>query len=274
MVSPARNAGWRDEPAEERKVRDQASDLGLRERLREPVDRRVPRRAVGDQLGDQRVVPRADLVALLDARVDADAGRQPQPLDPAGLGQERERILRVEAHLDRMAVRRSGLSELAALGDPDLVGDEVAAGHGLGYGVLDLDAGVELQEEEPPAADQELGRAGASVADRAGEPGSRRRRGRSRSSGSVPGDGDSSSTFWWRRWIEHSRSPSASTVPWASASSCTSTCRAPSTQRSQNTVSSPNAASASRPRGLERGLELGARSARPASRGRLPRPRP
>ena len=31
--------------------------------------------------------------------------------------------------------------------------------------------------------------------------------------GSTAGDGASSITFWWRRWIEHSRSPSAQTVP-------------------------------------------------------------
>ena len=33
-----------------------------------------------------------------------------------------------------------------------------------------------------------------------------------RSSSSSAGEGDSSSTFWWRRWTEHSRSPSATTV--------------------------------------------------------------
>ena len=30
---------------------------------------------------------------------------------------------------------------------------------------------------------------------------------------SSAGDGDSSTSFWWRRWIEHSRSPSVSTPP-------------------------------------------------------------
>ena len=32
-------------------------------------------------------------------------------------------------------------------------------------------------------------------------------------------------SFWWRRWIEHSRSPSATTLPKASARNCTSMCR-------------------------------------------------
>ena len=48
---------------------------------------------------------------------------------------------------------------------------------------------------------------------------------RSRSAGDRPGGGDSSTTFWWRRCTEQSRSPSASTVPWRSPISCTSTCR-------------------------------------------------
>ena len=34
---------------------------------------------------------------------------------------------------------------------------------------------------------------------------------------STNGDGASSMIFWWRRWIEHSRSPTAHTVPWVSA---------------------------------------------------------
>ena len=36
------------------------------------------------------------------------------------------------------------------------------------------------------------------------------------------GAGDSSISFWWRRWAEQSRSPSQSVVPKASASTCIS----------------------------------------------------
>ena len=77
----------------------------------------------------------------------------------------------------------------------------------LGDRVLDLDAAVQLQEPEVVAVEHELGGACAAVADRAGEGDgglahSRAQRRIER------GDGDSSSTFWWRRWIEHSRSPS------------------------------------------------------------------
>jgi len=54
------------------------------------------------------------------------------------------------------------------------------------------------------------------------------------------GDDDSSITFWLRRWIEQSRTPMAQAVPWLSAISCTSTCRAPVTRRSRKTVPLPN----------------------------------
>ena len=144
-----------------------------RERCRSP-----PRRvgAEGDELRDQRVVAGADRVALPDAGVDPDRGREPQPLDPPGLRQEGSRILGVEAHLDRMARRRRPRRDRLADGDPDLVGDEVAAGHELGDRVLDLDPGVQLEEEELAARDEELGRAGAPVADRPREAPPRRRR--------------------------------------------------------------------------------------------------
>ena len=38
----------------------------------------------------------------------------------------------------------------------------------------------------------------------------------------TKGEGASSMIFWWRRWIEHSRSPTAHTVPYRSAITCTS----------------------------------------------------
>ena len=48
-----------------------------------------------------------------------------------------------------------------------------------------------------------------------------------RSAGTI--EGASSTSFWCRRWIEHSRSPSATTSPWVSATICTSMCRGAST---------------------------------------------
>ena len=89
--------------------------------------------------------------------------------------------------------------------------------------MLDLDAAVQLEEEELVAGEEELGRARAPVADGVGE-----RDGgaldAAGSSGESPGGGVSSTTFWWRRWIEQSRRPSANAPP-ASAMSCTSTWR-------------------------------------------------
>lgn len=55
-----------------------------------------------------------------------------------------------------------------ALGDPDLLGDQIDAEHLLGDGVFDLEPGVHLQEVRPVAGDQELHGAGAGVADGAG----------------------------------------------------------------------------------------------------------
>ncbi len=85
----------------------------------------------------------------------------------------------------------------------------------------------------------------------------------------MPLDGASSTIFWWRRWIEHSRSPSASTAPWVSARTCTSTCRGRSTYGSTKTLPSPNAASASR-----RAAATAASSSRRSATIRIPRPPP
>ena len=51
--------------------------------------------------------------------------------------------------------------------------------------------------------------------------------------------------FWLRRWIVQSRTPTAQAVPWPSAMSCTSTCRAPVTSDSRNITPLPNARAAS-----------------------------
>ena len=66
--------------------------------------------------------------------------------------------------------------ERLARRDPQLVRDEVAAGHELGHRVLDLEAGVHLEEGRLAAIrDEELARAGADVADRAPRAAGRRR---------------------------------------------------------------------------------------------------
>lgn len=52
---------------------------------------------------------------------------------------------------------------------------------------------------------------------------------RSRSARGIAGAGVSSISFWKRRWIEQSRSPRWTTLPWASARIWTSTWRGRST---------------------------------------------
>ena len=62
----------------------------------------------------------------------------------------------------------------------------------------------------------------------------------------MVGAGASSSTFWWRRWVEQSRSKRWSTVPCRSPITCTSMCRPDSTYFSTSMVSSPKEDLASR----------------------------
>ena len=69
---------------------------------RELRERLLPSLAVRDQLRDHRVVGERDLVAFLDACVDADTRRQAQTLERPALREERPWILRVQPHLDRV----------------------------------------------------------------------------------------------------------------------------------------------------------------------------
>src|SRR5205823_4753754 len=104
-----------------------------------------------------------------DSGVDADPGGQAQPLDAPGLREERPRILGVEPHLYGMPVGpRVDLERLPAR-DADLLGDEIDAGDELGDRVLDLDAAVQLEEEEVAAVEHELCGARAAIADRSRE---------------------------------------------------------------------------------------------------------
>ena len=158
----------------EREQRLQAVDLVLAERPQHPPGRLVAVDVPDDQLGDHRVVHRRDLRPWADAGVDADAGaaRLPVGADPAGgRGEVLRRVLGVDPALDRVApeddvVLRVG--QPVAGGDPDAGLDDVDAGRHLGHAVLDLDAGVHLEEEVLPARQQPLDRPGAPVVDRPG----------------------------------------------------------------------------------------------------------
>ena len=134
----------------------------------------------GDDLGDHRVVLGRDDVALGDTGVDPDArpDRQRQHLDRARRRRERPlRVLGVEPGLDRVALRRRRLTLQAPAGrHVQLQLDEIEAGRQLGHRVLDLQAGVDLQEREALLGRlvQELDRAGVLVA---GDGGQAHRRG-------------------------------------------------------------------------------------------------
>ena len=143
-----------EQRAGERGVRRDADEIEAGERA---VSRRsaVARSgAVRDDLGEHRVVRRADLAAGADARVDADARPRGLAVDVHGAGRRQEaggRVLGVEARLDGMAARHELLlsqRERLAGGDAQLLLDEVDAVHQLGHGMLDLQPRVHLEEEE------------------------------------------------------------------------------------------------------------------------------
>src|SRR6516164_11851499 len=70
-------------------VRGDAFDLDLGQRRQHPRDGTVAVASVADDLGDHRVVVKADLVPFADAGIDSEAvagRRQPEPLERPGRG--------------------------------------------------------------------------------------------------------------------------------------------------------------------------------------------
>jgi len=156
---------------EERRRGADAVDAQLGQGALKARDRPFPVAAPDDQLGHHRVVVDRDLGALVDAAVVAHAGAlgQAQHVDAARRGREAlVGILGVQTHLDGVAAGLGGGvlgAELLALGHAELRDHQVEAGHQLGDRVLDLEAGVHLQEVEASAlVEQELHGAGADVA--------------------------------------------------------------------------------------------------------------
>src|SRR6185369_6908791 len=114
----------------------------------------------------------ADGAAGLDAGVSADAlalRRLPE-LHSARRRQESFAwIFGAQPRLDGMATDAQillAVAERLAFGDAQLLANQIKTRDHLGDGVLDLQAGVDLEEEELLAADEELDRAGGVVADR------------------------------------------------------------------------------------------------------------
>src|SRR6478672_10375683 len=122
-----------------------------------------------DQLADQAVIVRWDGVAGIGARIDAhtETSWRMEMRDLPRRGAKGTRILGVDPAFDGMAVEANVLlleRKRRARGDADLLDDEVDAGYHLGHGMLDLEPGIHLDEEELPALVQELDSAHAAIA--------------------------------------------------------------------------------------------------------------
>jgi hypothetical protein len=169
-----------DDTAQEGHIGVQAGDVGVAQRRVQPRQRLRAVLAAHDQLGDHRVVVRADLVALAHAGIDAHrAALEAHMLGPArhmqgaGGGQEiGVRILGADARLDRMAVHRDLLlrqRQRLARGHAQLPLDQILAGDRLGHRVLHLQPRVHLHEVKAPILfSNELDRPRTHVADRLG----------------------------------------------------------------------------------------------------------
>ena len=125
--------------------------------------------APDDELAQHRVVLEADLETAVHGRVEPDprpAGR-PEVVEHARRGEEAiEGILGVDPHLDGVPADGEVLLPVAeglTVRDAQLLPHEVNPRDHLGHGMLDLQAGVHLQEEELAARPEELDRAGPTV---------------------------------------------------------------------------------------------------------------
>ena len=144
---------------------------------RQPVEGRRAVRTPGHDLGEHRVEAAADLGRRARSRHRPGCPRRPasgaprSAPSPAGSRPRRPRHRVGPRPRGRSVGRSSGVEpERLARRDPELVRDQVATGHELGHRVLDLEPRVHLEEGRDAAVvDQELARAGAHVADGAGE---------------------------------------------------------------------------------------------------------
>ena len=128
--------------------------------------------AVGDQLGDQRIVVRRNYVVGIGGCVhaDADVARQIQAGDASGRGRERVRILGIDAALDGVAANvdrlRDHLRERMPGRDQNLALHQIDAGDRFRNRMLHLNARVHLDEIEIAFfVHQEFDGAGIGVAD-------------------------------------------------------------------------------------------------------------
>ena len=149
-----------------------AGDMRVAERGIHTIDRFVARRAVRDDLREQRVVERRNREPRVRVRIDAHAeaaGKRDVGERPSGRREVVGRFFRVDAALDRVPVRHERFlipREPFARGDADLLLDEIHAVEHLAHGVLDLDPRVHLHEIHVVTTREKFEGPGASVAHR------------------------------------------------------------------------------------------------------------
>ncbi len=173
VVAPARKAGCATICARKDQIRRRPQHGVVTQRTGHAGDRRRAVGRVDDQLRQLRVVMDADLVAGGDPDIVADTGtgrRREEAQQSARRQETGRRILGVDPALDGVATQRDlilGKGQALARRDGKLQLDEVQSGHQFGHRVLDLQAGIHLQEAEVPGGiEQEFDRPGPDIADR------------------------------------------------------------------------------------------------------------
>src|SRR3977135_2578280 len=151
-------------------VRLNALDCHCGERNAHTPDRLVAVLPIGDDLADQRVVVGRRGVALVNMRIDPDAGSARRVIGRNAPGRwcETERVLGIDAALYRVAAKLDVLlphRQPLARGDPDLLLDDVDASDHFGHRMLDLDTRVHFDEVELTLFVEILESAGSAVAD-------------------------------------------------------------------------------------------------------------
>jgi hypothetical protein len=157
-----------DQIAEQGKGRLDAVYDELVEGAAEAHQALLPCAAVDDELADQAVVVGRNAIALIGTGIDPDtkaAGRM-ETRDRAGRGRKGARVLGVDPAFDGVAGEADlvlGERQPLTGGDEDLLVDEVDVGDRLGHRMLDLEAGVHLDEVELAVLVQEFDGAGAGI---------------------------------------------------------------------------------------------------------------
>ena len=113
-----------------------------------------PSRTVGDHLGQHGIEIHTDDRTLSDARVPAYFGRGGRREGFQRSGGGKEIILRVfgiEPRFDRRTLETDislAITKGFTRSDSELLTDQIKPSHCLGHGMLHLESGIDLQEEE------------------------------------------------------------------------------------------------------------------------------